>query len=113
MHLVVGIQCIALNTYVGDLTVACTHMDGWTELVEPVRVMYIFWHNIWVDCGLVKVKVLFIYIADREASEYSCHFFCSDCFQLAALPLVCSNSFDVPGEYLVELTIGICTQGRI
>jgi len=30
----------------------------------------------------------------------------------AALPLVCCNSFDVPGGYLVELTIGICTLGR-
>jgi len=33
-------------------------------------------------------------------------------FNSAALPLVRCYSFDVPGGYLVELTIGICTQGR-
>jgi len=30
----------------------------------------------------VQVKALFIYIADRKASAYSCRFFCSACFQL-------------------------------
>jgi len=32
----------------------------------------------------VKVKALFIYIADRKASAYSWHFFCSTCFQLSS-----------------------------
>jgi len=30
----------------------------------------------------VKVKALFIYIADQKASAYGCRFFCSACFQL-------------------------------
>jgi len=32
--------------------------------------------------SIVKVKTLFIYIADRKASAYSCRFFCSACFQI-------------------------------
>jgi len=32
----------------------------------------------------VKVKALFIYIVDRKASAYNCHFFCSACFQLCS-----------------------------
>lgn len=33
-------------------------------------------------CCEVKVKVIFIYIADRKATACSCRFFCSACFQL-------------------------------
>jgi len=61
---------------------------------------------------MLKVKALFIYLADRKATVYSCRFFAPLAFNSASLPLVRCYSFDVPGGYLVELNIGICTQGR-
>jgi len=36
----------------------------------------------WVKLPEVKVNFLFIYIAYRKASAYSCRFFCCACFQL-------------------------------
>jgi len=62
---------------------------------------------VWVK---VKVKALFIFIADRKASA-AVAFSAPLSFNSAALPPVLCYSFDVPGGYLVELTIGICTQG--
>jgi len=32
-----------------------------------------------------KVKGLFIYVADRKISAYSCRFFCSACFQVHSI----------------------------
>jgi len=61
-----------------------------------------------------KVKALFIYIADRKDSAYSCRFFCSACFQLRSTTpdtlLLIRRPRRVYGR--VELTIGICKQGR-
>jgi len=53
-----------------------------------------------------------MYIADLKASAYSCHFFCSACFQLRSTATCMLLLIRRLGRYLVELTIEICTQGR-